>query len=307
MKTISFVIAVYQNEHALTLTYHKIKDVFNEQLPNYHYEILFVDDGSTDNSVAELKALREEDKQVKIISFTRNFGKMPALLAGFKHATGDAIITLSANLHDPIELIPQMISHWEAKSQIVICHRELSENKFTAKLFSKISYAILRKAVPGIPKGGFDVVLMDCAVLPIFNDISNRNRFFQGDLLWTGYSTSLIPYQRPQQKIPAEQAGFLNALRNFSNALLDTSYLPIRFISFMGFMTACSGFIYLLSLLFSYFFEKTSATSWPPIMVAILMIGGLIMLMLGVIGEYIWRIYDEVRKKPNYIIKEILL
>ena len=301
---ISFVVAVYHNEGALTQTHKKIKDVFLNVLTRHQYEIVFVDDGSKDGSLDELMGLRESDPNVKVITFTRNFGQMAAMLAGFKDATGDAVINISADLQDPIELIPEMVEKWEEGAETVICYRTDRSDSFLSKLFSSFAYGVLRLSLPEIPPGGFDFVLMDRKVMDAFNEIDVRHRFFQGDLLWTGYRTCFIPYVRLERTIGKSQYNFGKKLKNFLDAVLDASYLPIRFISLTGIATSLLGVLYSLSIVFSWFRGDTPFDGWAPIMIAILLIGGLIMLMLGVIGEYVWRINEEVRKRPNYLVRE---
>jgi glycosyltransferase involved in cell wall biosynthesis len=304
MKTISFVIPVYRNENALTLTHQKIQTLFQTDLAHYQYEIFFIDDGSDDGSLAEILALREKDKCVKAVTFTRNFGQMAAMLAGFQKATGDVIINVSADLQDPIDLVTQMTHQWEAGSEIVICHRTAREDKLASKLFSRIAYGLLRLSVPQLPAGGFDFVLMDRKVMDTFNSIDVRNRFFQGDLLWSGYRTSFIPYTRMERKIGKSQYNFWKKSKNFIDGFLDASYLPIRAISCAGVLTSLIGFIYAVMVVISWMFNATPFSGYAPLMIVFLLIGGLILTMLGVVGEYVWRIYDEVRKKPNFLIRE---
>ncbi len=304
MKLVSFVVPVYRNEKAVSLTYEKIRSVFATTLSQYDYEIVFVDDGSDDGSLPELVGLRNADPRVKIITFTRNFGQMAAMLAGFKQASGDAIINISADLQDPVELIPQMLQRWAGGSEIVICYRTDRADTMASKLFSHMAYSLLRVSIPQIPPGGFDFVLMDRKVLDTFNAIDVRNRFFQGDLLWSGYRTSFIPYVRLKRTIGRSQYNFWKKTKNFIDAFLDASYFPIRFISAAGVVTSLAGAIYSLTVVGSWLMGATPFSGWAPLMMVILFIGGLIMIMLGVIGEYVWRVYDEVRKKPNYVIRD---
>lgn len=301
---ISFVIAVYHNEGAISKTHEKIRSVFEGPLSHHEYEIVFVDDGSKDGSLEEILSLKAHDTNVKALTFTRNFGQMAAMLAGFKEATGDAIINLSADLQDPVELIPQMVERWETGSEIVICHRTDRSDSLTSKLYSNLAYGVLRMAMPQIPPGGFDFVLMDRKVMDTFNAIDVRHRFFQGDLLWTGYRTSFIPYVRLKRTIGKSQYNFSKKLKNFLDAVLDASYLPIRFISLAGIVTSVLGVLYSLTIVYSWLRGETPFDGWAPIMIAILLVGGLIMVMLGVIGEYVWRINEEVRKRPNYVIRK---
>lgn len=304
MKKISFVVAVYRNAGAITKTYQKIRGVFAQDLGNYDYEFVFVDDGSDDGSLEEILALRAQDDRVKAITFTRNFGQMAAMLAGLSNVSGDAAINISADLQDPAELIPQMVSKWIDGSEIVVCYRTDRSDTLAAKLFSKLAYGALRVSIPQIPPGGFDFVLMDKAVLDEFNSIDVRNRFFQGDLLWTGYRTEFIPYVRLKRTIGKSQYNIRKKLKNFLDAFLDASYLPIRFISLAGFVTAALGVLYSITIVASWMLHSTPFSGWAPLMIAVLVVGGLVMVMLGIIGEYIWRIYDEVRKKPNYVVRK---
>jgi glycosyltransferase involved in cell wall biosynthesis len=231
---ISFVVAVYRNAGAISKTHEQIKSVFASDLQTHTYEIVFVDDGSDDGSLQEILALKKEDPRLKAITFTRNFGQMAAMLAGFKEATGDAVINISADLQDPVQLIPQMVGKWKDGSEIVVCYRTDRSDTLAAMLFSKFAYGALRLSIPKIPPGGFDFVLMDRKVVDEFNSIDVRNRFFQGDLLWTGYRTSFIPYVRLKRTIGKSQYHFGKKLKNFLDAILDASYLPIRFISAVG-------------------------------------------------------------------------
>jgi len=304
---ISFVVAVYHNEGAISKTYEKIQSVFASDLARFEYEIVFVDDGSKDGSLKEILSLREQDSRVKVITFTRNFGQMAAMLAGFKEATGDAVINISADLQDPIELIPQMVEKWQGGAETVICYRTDRADTLLAKLFSRLAYGVLRMSLPQIPPGGFDFVLMDRRVMDEFNAIDVRHRFFQGDLLWTGFRTSFIPYARLQRTIGKSQYNFGKKLKNFLDAVLDASYLPIRFISLIGVITSALGVLYSISIVVSWLRGETPFEGWAPLMIVILLVGGMIMVMLGVIGEYVWRINEEVRKRPNYVVREKIL
>jgi polyisoprenyl-phosphate glycosyltransferase len=304
---ISFVVAVYHNEGAIAKTHEKIQSIFANDLTTHDYEIIFVDDGSKDGSLAEILNLKEREPRIKAITFTRNFGQMAAMLAGFREATGDAVINISADLQDPVELIPQMVGKWLGGSEIVICHRTDRSDSFLSKIFSRMAYGVLRVSLPQIPPGGFDFVLMDRKVMDSFNAIDVRHRFFQGDLLWTGYRTSFIPYARLKRTIGKFQYNFGKKLKNFLDAVLDASYLPIRFISLLGLVTSTLGVLYSASIVFSWLRGETPFEGWAPIMIAILLVGGLIMVMLGVIGEYVWRINEEVRKRPNYVVRDKFL
>ncbi len=305
MPTIAFVIPVYRNARAVTLTYEKLTGLFAGPLQSWQYTIVFVDDGSDDGSLEELQGLRAKDARVKVISFTRNFGQMAAMLAGFKHAEGDIVLHLSADLQDPVDLIPKMVEEWQKGGEVVIAYRANREDTWTSRLASRLFYGIVRMSYPQIPAGGFDYILLDRKVMDAFNGIDVRNRFFQGDILWFGYRTTFLPYTRQKRTIGRSQYTFSKKLKNSLDAILDSSYLPIRFISAVGVITALAGFAYAIDIAYARFMHQIPFTGWAPIMILLLIIGGLIMLMLGIIGEYVWRIYDEVRGKPNYVIRQI--
>lgn len=307
MKKISVVIAVYCNEGAVSRTHEKLLSLFEGELAAYEPEIVYVDDGSPDGSLAELRRLKGSDPRVKVLSFTRNFGQMAAMLAGFKQASGDAVINISADLQDPIDLIPKMVDQWKAGADIVICHRTERGDGLTSRIYSRLAYSILRLSIPRIPPGGFDFVLMSRRAMDTFNTVDVRNRFFQGDVLWAGYPTSFIPYARQKRTIGLSQYTFWKKTKNFVDAILDASYLPIRVISATGMITAVLGAVYASTVVVGWAFGITPFAGWAPLIISVMIIGGLNMFMLGVVGEYVWRIYDEVRKKPNYVIKDAYL
>ena len=301
---VSVVVAVYQNEGSLAQTHREIAQLFATRMPNITLEWIFVNDGSTDGSLDELREIRARDDRVRVIAFTRNFGQMAAMLAGFKAATGDAVINISADLQDPVELMAEMVEHWQQGSEIVICYRTGRDDALTARLFSNLAYRLMRLAVPQIPKGGFDYVLMDRVVMDEFNTMDVRHRFFQGDLLWSGRRASVIPYERRKRTVGRSQYSFAKKLKNFLDAMLDASFLPIRFISLCGVATFLLGILYSISIVVAWIFGNVPFEGWAPLMIMLLVIGGLLMLMLGIIGEYVWRINEEVRKRPNYVIRD---
>jgi len=303
--TIAFVIPVYRNARAVTVTYENLARLVGAELAGWRYSMVFVDDGSDDGSLDELRAIRARDERVTVISFTRNFGQMAAMLAGFKHASGDVVVHLSADLQDPVDVIPRLVNAWRNGDEVVIAYRANREDGWGARLWSRLFYRVVRMSYPQMPRGGFDCILLDRVVMDAFNRIEVRNRFFQGDVLWFGYRTTFIPYTRQRRTIGRSQYTFFKRLKNALDAILDSSYLPIRFISAVGVVIALFGFVYAVDIVYARLMHQIPVEGWAPIMILLLIIGGLIMLMLGIIGEYIWRIYDEVRGKPNYVIRQI--
>jgi len=301
---LSFVIPVFRNEGSITPTYEKITGLMHKL--SLDYEFVFVNDGSDDNSMQELTALHENDSKVKVLSFSRNFGQVPAIIAGMKEVTGAAAVSMSADLQEPIELIENMISKWQLGNEIVIGHRVDREDSFIANKASAVFYSLMKYVNPKMPKGGFDFLLIDQKAIAVFNQIDERNRFFQGDILWLGFSVAFIPYSRLKRTIGKSQWTLSKKLKYFIDGLLNTSYIPIRLMSLLGIIISFFGFLYAIVIAYNRFINNTPFEGWAPIMILILIIGGLIMLMLGIIGEYVWRTYDETRKRPLYIIKDKL-
>lgn len=302
---ISFVIPVFRNEGSLSITYQKILNLTDAL--NLDYELIFINDGSDDNSLFELKELHNKDRKVKIISFSRNFGQVAAIIAGLKEVTGNCVISMSADLQEPISLIESMILKWKEGNEIVICHRNDREDGFIANNTSKLFYNLIKLSNPKMPKGGFDFLLIDKKAVAVLNTIDERNRFFQGDILWLGFTVSFIPYNRIKRTIGVSQWTLSKKIKYFIDGLLNTSYIPIRLMSLIGICTSLIGFLYAFIIFYNRLFNNTPFNGWAPIMITILIIGGFIMIMLGIIGEYVWRTYDETRKRPIYIIKEKLI
>ena len=304
---ISFILPVFRNEGSIRITCSKIEELFHYKLQTFDFEIVLVNDGSDDGSWAEILEITSVNERIKALSFSRNFGQVAAMIAGARYAKGNAAVFMSADLQDPVELIEEMIQEWQnQKSEIVICYRTDREDSISSKLTSAIFYRFMKIANPKMPEGGFDYVLLDRKPLDVFKEIDERNRFFQGDILWMGFNIKFIPYKRLKRTIGKSQWNFSKKLKYFIDGSLNTSYIPIRFMSMIGMATAIIGFIYAFVVAYTRFINKVPFKGYAPIVILLLIIGGLIMIMLGIIGEYLWRVYDETRKRPIYIIKEKL-
>ena len=306
MKTISIVLPVFRNEGSIRKTWAALKHLFISTHAGLGYEIIMVDDGSDDQSLAEIISIIGEDSNAKALSFSRNFGQVPAIIAGLKGCTGDAAIVMSADLQDPVELISQMLHAWEDHSQIVICQRSDREDSAMARFTSRMFYNFMKLSNPRMPAGGFDYVLMDRTAIDVFNSIDERNRFFQGDILWMGFNTRFIPYKRLKRTIGKSQWTFGKKLKYFIDGSLNMSYLPLRFMSLLGLSVSIIGFLYAAVVFYARLINKVPFDGFAPIVILLLIIGGIIMIMLGVIGEYLWRIYDETRKRAVYVVRDRL-
>jgi dolichol-phosphate mannosyltransferase len=238
-----------------------------------------------------------------IVDLSRSFGQVPAILAGWDQARGDAVANIGADLRDPVEQLGLMTAEWEKGADIVACERPEQAEGPLSRLGSALIHALFRWSLPGLPAAGFDSALLSRKALEAVKQLKERNRFFQGDILWVGFDFKLIPQPGPPRTNEGMDRG-PGPARYTLQAYLSVSYLPIRFMSLAGFLTALAGFVLSLIVLHAYSQGKPPF-GWTPIMLVILVLGGLIMTMLGIIGEYIWRIYDETKRKPLYIIKDL--
>ena len=306
-KLVSVVVPVYQNRETVGETCLRVLQVREQSFSHLDVEIVFVDDGSQDGSWEELERVRAENPDhVSLVKLSRNFGQLGAILAGYEAARGDAVITLSADLQDPVGVMAQMVSQWETGQEIVIAYRESRDDGAAASVFSRIAYGVARRANPRIPVGGFDYLLLSRRAAKLLCSFNGRHRFFQGDVLWLGFPTTFIPYARERRKHGKSGWTFAKKFKYFTDLILDSSYVPIRLMSGLGFLTALAGLIYTVVIVGAWFQGQTPFAGWAPIMVTLLIVGGLIMMMLGIIGEYLWRIYDDVKERPLYLVERQL-
>lgn len=304
-KTLSIIIAVYMNEGSLHKTYVELKALLEKDLADMRHEIIFVNDGSTDNSLQELLTIKKIDPTVKVIDFSRNFGQLSAIHAGFDAANGDCALNISADLQDPIEIIPLMLKEWKMGNKIVACERKDREDNLISRLTSKLFYRLIKMNEPNMPVGGFDYFLLDKCVYKRMAQSTQHNIFLQGDILWYGYEPLFIPCTRKRRTIGSSRWSFWKKVKYFIDGVLYTSYMPIRLMSFLGFTISALGFLYAIIVFFAWSMGKTPFTGYAPIIITILIVSGILMIMLGIIGEYLWRIYDEVRARPKYVVKDI--
>lgn len=305
----SIVIPVYCNEKSLKDLYQTIQtDVVRQNSAKSH-EMIFIDDGSTDSSFAVLLELKNQDPEhVKILKFTRNFGQVAAVLAGYQHAKGDCIINISADLQDPPRLINEMLhAYFDEHFDIVICYRKSRDESFFRKFSSGVFYTLMKKlSFPDMPKGGFDLFLMSRRVKDQILLNNESNPFVQGKILWTGFTKKWISYDRERRKSGTSKWTFSKKIKYLIDGVLGYSFLPLRLMSLVGMCISLIGFAYALIILFSKIFGDISVQGWAPLMIVILILSGIQMMMLGIIGEYLWRSLDQARARPLYIIDKIL-
>lgn len=307
MFKISVVVPVFRNSETVEETFNRISSTIHSSFSAATLEVVFVEDGSGDNSWDELTKLKKKKPDtITLVKLSRNFGQVSAILAGYEAATGDAVITISADLQDPTELMADMLLKWQEGNDIVIANRMARNDDAASTLFSKVAYGVARKANPKMPEGGFDYLLLSRRAKDVLITFKGRHRFFQGDILWLGFPTTFIPYERLKRPMGKSGWSFSKKFKYFTDLILDSSYLPIRLMSGLGFITAGTGLLYALIIVLSWLNNSTPFNGWAPLMVAVLVIGGMIMMMLGIIGEYLWRIYDDVKARPLYVLEEVV-
>ncbi len=302
--TLSIVIPVYFNEKNIPSLYEKLNSTIIEN-KDFKYELIFIDDGSGDNSYNELIKLREKDENVKIIKLSRNFGSHTAILAGLSHVKGDCVTVISADLQDPPEIILHMLNKWKEGNKVVLAVRQDREESFFQKAFSNTYYNLMRKyALKSMPKGGFDCFLADKKVIEIIKSIEEKNTSLMGQILWCGFKTEKIYYVRQKREEGKSMWTLSKKIKLFIDSFLAFSYVPIRFMSVLGVAISCFSFIFGLLLILNKFIMGVSVQGWTSLMVIFLFVSGVQMVMLGIIGEYLWRTFDESRKRPVFIIEE---
>lgn len=305
MKTISIIVPVYFNEGSLPGFFSEFQAIEQRLVKNqYLLELIFVDDGSQDGSLNELLKIKEVRPQTKIIKLTRNFGSVHASKTGMQFVTGDCFVVLPADLQDPPELLLQMLGHWEAGHKFVICTRRSRGDGMIAKTSAKIYYWLLRKlVVPDYPKGGFDVALMDKVFLPyMLNSSKNINTPLFA--YWLGFKPVNIPYDRRPRIHGRSRWTFSKRIKFFLDSLLGFSVVPIRLISLVGLFVSLISFSYGTSIVMHALFVGRDVPGFATLAALICFLLGLITVMLGVIGEYLWRIFDEVNKRPESVIDQ---
>jgi polyisoprenyl-phosphate glycosyltransferase len=309
MKNIKFsiVIPIYFNEKNLPVTYPRLV-ALEKQIPGISLELVFVDDGSGDRSFQVLKEIQASDPRVKVVKLARNFGSFNAILAGLHHATGDCVGIISADLQDPPELFEQMIEDWRKGKKTVMAVRQDRQDPFFSKVFANIFYKMLRKvALPSMPEGGFDFVLIDRIVVDVLTSIHEKNTSIMALIAWLGFDHSEIGYVRGERRIGKSRWTFSKKLKLFVDLFTGFSFFPIRSISVLGSFIAVVSFFYGGYLMHLRFVNGIHVEGWTSLVVMILFLSGFQLISLGIIGEYLWRNFDESRRRPPYIVEEVLV
>ncbi|MEW5720162.1 MAG: glycosyltransferase family 2 protein [Chloroflexota bacterium] len=303
---ISIVVPVYFNAASLPSLRQRLADVA-AQVPQSEFEFIFVDDGSGDNSFDVLRDLVACDARVKVLRLVRNFGSNAAILAGLAHARGDSVVVIAADLQDPPELIPEMIAKWQAGNPVVLAARADRRDPLLTRWTGDLFNGLFRRFVfPNFPARGFDFFLADKRVVRVLVENAGANLYVFGLLLWTGYKPVTLTYTRAERQFGKSRWNLGRKIKYFLDAFIGFSYLPLRFASVIGIVLAFLGFLYAAFLILARIFLGFPVEGWTSLMVVLLLVSGVQLVMLGILGEYVWRNLDEARRRPLYLIGETI-
>lgn len=300
----SIVVPVYNEEEVIHETYRRLTEVMRST--KEAYELLFVNDGSKDRTAEIIKEYSEQDPAVVLLDFARNFGHQIAITAGMDYARGEAVVVIDADLQDPPELILEMIEKWKQGFDVVYAKRtkrkgETYFKKQTAAMF----YRFLRAMTDiDIPLDTGDFRLLDRKVCNQMNSIQEKNRFVRGLVSWVGFKQIAVEYERDERLAGESKYPLKKMLKLSMDGITSFSYKPLKLASYAGVTLSGIGFIYLLVVLYLKLFTDSTITGWSSLIVIQLFFSGIILIILGMIGEYIGRIYDETKNRPLYIVRE---
>ena len=306
MKKISVIIPMYYEEEVAEECYKRMTSVL-QNIENYDYEIICINDGSRDKTLSILENLAIRDKKLKILSFSRNFGHQCAVTAGLKYVTGDAIVIIDADLQDPPELIPEMLKLWEAGNDVIYGKRTTRDGEsvfklFTAKMFYKTLNAL---SDVEIPKDTGDFRLVDRKVVDTINSLPEHNKFLRGLFSWVGYKQIPFQYERKERFAGKTKYPLKKMLKLASDGIISFSTKPLKIVGGLGIISIVISFILLIYALISYIFKLNNLSAgWTSLMLGITFFAGVQLLSLWIMSEYIARIYDESKNRPQYIIEK---
>ena len=305
MKKISVVIPMYCEEEVADICYKRVVSNLKKSSDRYSYEIVFINDGSKDDTLDILKKIADNDKNVKVISFSRNFGHQ----AGIRNVTGDAVIIMDADLQDPPELFEGMIEKWENGYDVVYGKRKTRSGESLFKLLTaKAFYNTLNKLSEiEIPKDTGDFRLVDRKVIDVIASLPEHNKFLRGLFSWVGFNQYAYEYNRVNRIAGKTKYPFKKMFKLATDGILSFSAKPLKVVGAIGFFSVIVSIAILAYSIVSFVFKLNSLTpGWTSIMCTMTFIGGIILISLGMIGEYIARIYEESLGRPEYIIDELI-
>ncbi len=302
--TFSIVAPVLNEVENLPEFYRRVKEVMEST--HEPWELVLVDDGSTDGSTERIRALGQEDKHVRPVIFARNFGHQIAITAGWDYARGEVVVIIDADLQDPPELIPELIAKWKEGFEVVYAVRAEREGeswfkKWTASLFYRIIYRITDVKIP-VDTGDFR--LMDRKVVDVLKTMRERHRFPRGMSAWVGFRQIGVPYKRAARHAGVTKYPFKKMLKLALNAITSFSYFPLQLATYIGFGAAGLSILAIPVVIAMRLAGHSAFLGQATTLIAVLFLGGVQLISLGVLGEYIGRLYDEAKGRPLYIVRE---
>jgi dolichol-phosphate mannosyltransferase len=304
----SIVIPVYFNAPNLPSTVERLIRLQEKLRGEYDMEVIFVDDGSKDESWQCLKDAYEKFPSIfHLVKLTRNFGSMAAIHAGLCQARGDCIGMISADLQDPLEMFEQMLSYWKSGERVILAIRQQRADPRGQKLFASMFYWLFQRfAISDYPAGGFDFFLLDRSVLEEIKRCNEKNTHLMPLICWLGYPSVCIPYTRQMRKEGKTRWTFAKRIKLFIDSFVAFSYAPIRMFSMMGLLFSAFSFMYGMSIITLKLVYGVNIQGWAALMAVLTFTSGLQMAMLGILGEYLWRALDEARSRPSYVIEKTI-
>ena len=304
MSKISIVIPVYYNADTLMLLYEDMKQKILGKLGDY--ELVFVDDGSGDNSWEVMNDIRKMDQNVQCVKLSRNFGEHAALLAGLSVCTGDCAVTKQADLQEDSEIILEMYESWKKGNKVVLAVRKERDENPVKKFFAHMYYVIIHKFVQErMPVGGYDCYLIDRQVIEVLERLDEKNSSLTLQVLWAGFQTDQIYFHRRDREIGKSRWTLGKKVKLAMDSMMSFSYAPIRFMSGVGVVFFIIALLMMIEVIVEKFTVGTPILGWASIMCVVLFSFGIMMLMMGVLGEYVWRALDASRNRPPYLIDHV--
>ncbi|MGF6328969.1 glycosyltransferase involved in cell wall biosynthesis [Pseudomonas sp. BS3782 TE3695] len=303
---VSLIVPVFNEEQAINLFYQAVRREL--KLDPCEVEIVFINDGSTDRTAEQAKALAQVDEQVLLINFSRNFGKEPALFAGLEYATGDAVIPMDVDLQDPISVIPQLIAEWQKGADVVLAKRRNRDSdsylkRHSASLFyhllNRISYTRIEENVG-------DFRLMDRKVVNVIRALPEHQLFMKGVLSWAGFTTAVVEYERARRMAGRSKFNGWKLWNLALEGITSFSTVPLRLWTYIGGGISIFAVLYAVYMVLDKIFFGNNVPGYPSLMTAILFLGGVQLIGIGILGEYVGRIYIEAKHRPRYVVKDVI-
>ena len=300
---ISIIMPVFNEQEALPQLYRRVSEVM--KCVNMPFELIFVNDGSTDKSLEIALGLCQEDKNVKVLELSRNFGHQVALMAGLDYAKGDAVITMDADLQHPPELIPELIKKWrEGYDVVYTCRQRTADTGPLKNITSHLFYTIVNHlSEVDIPPGAADFRLLDRKVVEAFRTLGERALFHRGLVSWVGYRQTAIHYEARERYGGKSKYSFLRMLRFAADGITSFSSIPLYVSAFIGMLISAVSFVYAAFAIYAWLFTDRVVEGWTSVIVAVLFLGGIHLITLGIQGAYLGRIYNEVKGRPRYLVR----